>query len=175
MTAETLDSEHSTDDLDAARALGRSMSKIMHTFARIKSRTPPVDGKIDWTAFPILRTLADHGSRRSSAIAEAVMLDPSRVSRMIAHLVERGLVERRADPVDGRATIVQITDAGRDVDRALCLQREQTLAEIVSDWDRSDVAALAGLLDRLADDLSTFHCQSAAKSHHPIASTRENV
>ena len=39
--------------------------------------------------------------------------DPSTVSRQVASLVKAGLVERQADPDDGRASILVPTELGR--------------------------------------------------------------
>ena len=46
-------------------------------------------------------------------LAEHSGLDPSTVSRAVAALVAHGLVERRADQADKRASLLAITDAGR--------------------------------------------------------------
>jgi DNA-binding MarR family transcriptional regulator len=47
-----------------------------------------------------------------SVIADRLAIRPSTVSKMLDRLVERGLMERRADRQDGRRTILRITDAG---------------------------------------------------------------
>jgi DNA-binding MarR family transcriptional regulator len=45
-------------------------------------------------------------------VAARAGLDPSTVSRTVATMVSHGLVERRADPYDGRATMLALTRAG---------------------------------------------------------------
>ena len=54
------------------------------------------------------------GELSISALAEHILLSPSRVSRLVAQLERSGLVERRPNPDDGRSTRVGITEAGRD-------------------------------------------------------------
>ena len=61
----------------------------------------------------LLFHLCKDGPQRSSALAAAACVDPSTVSRQVADLVDLGLVERRADPHDGRATLLAATDRGR--------------------------------------------------------------
>jgi len=64
-------------------------------------------------------------------------LDPSTVSRTVATLVALGLIERRADPHDGRATVLALTGAG-----------EMLLAE-AQDWFQG---VLSRVLDGFAPD-----------------------
>ena len=68
---------------------------------------------LEWAGSMLLFHLCKDGPQRSSALAAAVCVDPSTVSRQIADLVELGLVERRADPQDGRATLLAATEAGQ--------------------------------------------------------------
>jgi DNA-binding MarR family transcriptional regulator len=80
-----------------------------------------------------------------------VCVDPSTVSRQIADLVDLGLVERRADPRDGRATLLAATGAGEERHQLVHERRDHALAVMLADWSGSDVAALADLLRRLND------------------------
>jgi DNA-binding MarR family transcriptional regulator len=57
---------------------------------------------------------ASGGELSISALADRILLSPSRVSRLVAELERSGLVERRPNPEDGRSTRVAITGAGRD-------------------------------------------------------------
>lgn len=50
---------------------------------------------------------------RMQDLAERVVLSRSRVSRVVDELERDGYVERHADPADGRATLAQMTAAGR--------------------------------------------------------------
>ena len=84
---------------------------MMRQFNGIKSRvTTGPDG--DHSPLFLLVKLAQHGPRRASDLAEQVCADPSTVSRQVASLVKAGLIERRADPADGRASILVPTELG---------------------------------------------------------------
>ncbi len=50
---------------------------------------------------------------RMQDLAVRAVLSRTRVSRVVGELEEAGLVERRPDPADGRATLASITAAGR--------------------------------------------------------------
>jgi DNA-binding MarR family transcriptional regulator len=92
---------------------------------------------------------------RAGALADAIHSDASTVSRQVADLVREGLVERRADPHDGRASVLVVTDkAERMVDEAL-QHRDAYLADLLADWKGDDVKELARLLGRLTGALET--------------------
>jgi DNA-binding MarR family transcriptional regulator len=76
-------------------------------------------------------------------------LDKSTVSRQVASLVDLGLVDRAADPADGRAQVLSISAEGH---RRLAQLRDARRARWeadLSDWEPRDVATLAELLGRL--------------------------
>ena len=57
----------------------------------------------------------DHGSGLSQQeLAERLFLEKSTVSRMVADLENKGLVERERDPNNRRSYRLRLTDAGRD-------------------------------------------------------------
>jgi DNA-binding MarR family transcriptional regulator len=74
--------------------------------------------------------------------------DPSTISRQVAHLVRLGLVERTADPEDGRATLLAATDEGRRVFEENRRVRIERIAEMLDDWSVADRHKLAELLGR---------------------------
>ena len=128
------------------------MWRLTRVFERLR---PQVLGDDECTRLMLLVPLRRQGPMRTGALAEAVHSDASTVSRQVADLVREGLVERRADPYDGRATVLVITDkAERTVDEAL-EHRDAYLAELFTDWKGGDLKDLARLLGRLADDLET--------------------
>lgn len=45
-------------------------------------------------------------------LAERVLMSPSGMTRLVDRLADRGLVERRPHPSDGRAAVVHLTDEG---------------------------------------------------------------
>jgi DNA-binding MarR family transcriptional regulator len=99
-----------------------------------------------WSA---LATLVRRGPVRVGELAEAEGLNPTMVSRVLAHLEERGLVARTQDAADRRGTLVRATPAGRRLVRRLrarhaSLLRER-LAELPEDRIEAVLAALPAL------------------------------
>ena len=79
----------------------------------------------DWGGFPpreygVLYALAGaaDGLRITDLIDDA-LLTQAGVSRLVARLEKRGLVERRPDPDDARACRIVLTAEGRDVQRRI--------------------------------------------------------
>ncbi|WP_424187310.1 MarR family winged helix-turn-helix transcriptional regulator [Actinokineospora sp. G85] len=101
----------------------------------------------------LLGVLDREGAQRMGRLAERLDVDPSVVSRQVAGLIQAGLVSRRPDPDDGRASLLELTPTGTD-----CLARHRDrwaawLGRAVADWDEADAATLTALLDRLHDDV----------------------
>jgi DNA-binding MarR family transcriptional regulator len=89
---------------------------------------------------------------RSSALAECIQSDPSTVSRQVAALVKDGLLERRADPEDGRASLLVPTAKADAVLAEHDEIRLQHFSRMLSDWDDRDLRQFAGLLQRFTID-----------------------
>ena len=75
-------------------------------------------------------------------------------TRIVARLEEEGLVERAADPADGRSFIVSATAQGRALLRKLRTRKNAYLARRLRELDAEEVATLARaaeILERLQD------------------------
>lgn len=51
-------------------------------------------------------------------VSETLRLHPSTLTGILKRLEQRRLVVRRADPADGRRALLELTAAGREIDRA---------------------------------------------------------
>lgn len=105
------------------------------------------------TSYVVLAWLLDAGPRRSSEISEAFDLDKGAVSRQVHLLVELGLVDKQADPADGRATLLTATEAAR---RRMTAVGEKRLGELdarLADWSEEDLVSLVATLARYNESL----------------------
>ena len=112
----------------------------------------------------VLTLLNRHGDMRMSKLAELLAVDMSVTSRHVAHVAERGWIERSPDPADKRSRILHLTPAGEDRVQEMSRLTTQLLAERLSDWTDEEVAQLTGLMTRLR--ASFDDCRSA---HRPPA------
>jgi DNA-binding MarR family transcriptional regulator len=105
-------------------------------------------------SFAMLRYVLGHSPVRSSDVASSFGLDKATVSRAIKVLRDKGLLETAPDPHDGRASVLVPTElARRDFDR----YREETRQQyrtVLDDWSNDELEQLAGLLRRLATELT---------------------
>ncbi|WP_067720420.1 MarR family winged helix-turn-helix transcriptional regulator [Nocardia yamanashiensis] len=135
------------------------------TNAQIAAAT---QGEIEPAAFAILFQLIHNGPMRSGALAEALYSDASTISRQVAALVKKGLLERRADPNDGRVSVLAITAMGREVATEIRARRNESLRQIFGDWHEDELDTFARLFARFVDgyELSrqTMLAELAAKA-----------
>jgi DNA-binding MarR family transcriptional regulator len=108
---------------------------------------------IESAAYALLACAVVAGPQRLTTLAEAMHADPSTVSRQTAALVRHGLLERRADPADGRACMLVATPEGVRVFEDNRELRSRMLARTLDKWSMTDLTALTVLLDRLNSDL----------------------
>ncbi|NLJ55229.1 MAG: MarR family transcriptional regulator [Intrasporangiaceae bacterium] len=111
------------------------------------------EGAISRPDYLVLARLAARDCTRSRDLAAAEGLDQSTMSRRIASLLERGLVERSVDPSDGRAYTLALTEAGHEAVRTERARRVRSVTDALAGWDAVDRAELARLLGRLTDTL----------------------
>src|SRR5687767_11732729 len=87
------------EELAVADAVGTQLGRLMRLVERAQAlyHAEHPDA-VERATYHLLVHLVNDGPRRAGALAEAVLSDPSTVSRQIGHLVRLGLVERTADP-----------------------------------------------------------------------------
>jgi DNA-binding MarR family transcriptional regulator len=126
--------------------LATAMIELLHTYGSIKAKvTGP---QADANPVFLLAKLVHDGPRRSGELATHLCADPSTVSRQVANLVKQGLVERQADPEDGRASLLVPTPSGVDRVERHRRRRGRAVAPVVADWAPEDVAEFTRLLRR---------------------------
>lgn len=144
------------DRLRDVDELGFELVRFVRLLGKAKSRFAGHKSGVESAAYALLVHLVGDGPQRLTALADAVHSDASTVSRQIGSLVRHGLVERRADPQDGRACLLAATEDGEQLFRQLRCQRTAVVAEILAEWSRADIRLLVNLLDRLNSSMETF-------------------
>ncbi len=101
-----------------------------------------------------LSTIDGHGPLTPSELASIERIQRPTATRIVARLEDEGLVERAADPSDGRSFIVSATAEGRTLLQKLRTRKNAYLARRLRGLDAEEVAALtkaAEILERLQD------------------------
>jgi DNA-binding MarR family transcriptional regulator len=100
--------------------------------------------------FEILSSVASHRSDRQGALAHALLLSNSALSRRLAGLEARGLVRRSRRDADRRSVRVEVTEAGLslldEVRQTLREEESLTLATL----DSEELEALRSALESVA-------------------------
>ncbi|WP_263120333.1 MarR family transcriptional regulator [Cellulomonas sp. RIT-PI-Y] len=101
----------------------------------------------------MLRVLARSGEpQRQATLAGWLDVVPRSITSMVDDLEHAGLVERRPDPTDRRATLVSLTPEGRAVLGAADAERRRRADELLSRLSPAEQDELFRLLHRLADE-----------------------
>ena len=102
------------------------------------------------TEWRVIAVLGRYPDLSAGEVAARTAMDKVAVSRAVARLLERGLVERDTHGDDRRRSVLALSRAGRriyDEIAPLALELERRL---LSRLDRDERAALDALLDKLA-------------------------
>ncbi|WP_312007280.1 MarR family winged helix-turn-helix transcriptional regulator [Nocardioides alcanivorans] len=105
------------------------------------------------TAVAVLGHLAKVGDLRMSDLSRELRIARPPMSRQLTSLVENRLVERHPDPDDKRATLVSITDAGREALARFDEANTALLGEALAGWSEADLVDLTTGMRRLIADL----------------------
>jgi len=99
-----------------------------------------------------LSTVERHGPLTPSEVAARERIQRPTTTRVLARLEEQGLIERMADPRDGRSSLVTTTAAGRALLEELRTRKTAFLAHRIGRLDPDERATLgraADILERM--------------------------
>lgn len=141
------------DELATADTVGIELIRLVRLIDRKQAahRAEHPDA-VERPTYLLLVHLIKDGPQRAATLAESVHSDPSTVSRQVAQLVRLGLVERTADPEDGRATLLAATAEGHRVFQENRRTRTERIAAILAGWEPADRRRFAELLGRFTTD-----------------------
>jgi DNA-binding MarR family transcriptional regulator len=142
-----------------SRSAASDAVRLAMAVFRLRSRIR-IEAGIRSTGIPIsqlavLARIVDDGPTTAAALAAGEHVTQQAIAQSLATLRERGLVEKRADPSDGRKSLVTATAAGRELVETLTASREEWLTRAIDaavrPEERALLAAATELLERIAD------------------------
>jgi DNA-binding MarR family transcriptional regulator len=138
----------STDETLAA-GVAAALERLIGLFRSLS----PASG-LSLTSAATLATLERSGSSRLTWLAVREGVTQPAMTQLIARLEDAGLVDRAADPADGRVVQVRITADGKAMlagRRAVRAQRVAGLLDRLSPDERAALAAALPAMDALAN------------------------
>ncbi|MEV6770424.1 MarR family winged helix-turn-helix transcriptional regulator [Nocardia sp. NPDC051030] len=165
---------------DVLDSIGFQVTRLTKLRDRTNAQIAAVtNGEVEPGAFAILFHLIHCGPIRSGVLADGLYSDASTISRQVAALVKRGLIERRADPADGRVSVLAVTEAGMAAAAEIRVRRNESLRKILDGWTPSERETFAGLLHRFVDGYDATRQEmlahlAANKDLHPYYQAPEN-
>lgn len=142
----------SADGTAGDAALAHDLRSAVLRLAR-RIRANRVDTSLSLSQLTALAVLAAAGPMSAGDLAAIESVQPPTMTKVLAALVERGLITREADESDKRAVRLAVTDAGTAVVEAEKQARDAWLSGVMDGLDADDLAVLARavpVLDRLA-------------------------
>ncbi|THJ64895.1 MarR family transcriptional regulator [Arthrobacter echini] len=144
---------HDADDAAADAAVEALEQQLSMLWRRARSNSYKVARRVhpdmEPAAYGLLVILQGEGAMRLTDIAASIGVGKPSVSRQIAMLEQLGLVQKEADPLDGRAQSISLTDAGSRQLLAAQTARKQAFRELMEDWEVEDLTCLGTLIAQL--------------------------
>jgi DNA-binding MarR family transcriptional regulator len=158
-----------TEQDDATGRLAGELVRFARVGVRAKGMLNVGDFGAEFSALMLLFPLRHLGPMRVTDLAEVKQADPSTVSRQAAQLVKAGLARREADPVDGRASRLAVTDAGLFACRQLADARHALLSQVLSEWSPERVDVFADLFAEFNTSVEALLRSHPATTSGPAA------
>src|SRR6516225_6620616 len=131
----------SRSDAGLATSLRISVSRLARRM-RAERIAQGLQPELSDTQLAALAAPEKHSAMTPGELAEHEKVQPPSITRVIASLEERGLIERMPHPSDRRQVVLTVTAQGRDVVRKLRRLREAWLARRLRELDPAERALL---------------------------------
>jgi DNA-binding MarR family transcriptional regulator len=152
--------EHEPSVFDEA---GRALFRLGRVFARMPRRDlldPPGLREPDLSAILLVQAVEDAEAAGEEAtvgaLAAKLGVDPSTASRLVAQAVRGWYLRRVARQEDGRAVVLALTDAGRDLAAGAARYQRAVFEEATGGWSPADRATFARLFVRFAGGVAAM-------------------
>ena len=109
---------------------------------RMRAAAPSESHDLSWTQKSVLVRLEKEGPTTTSELARAEGVKPQSMGTAIAALEGMGMVERKADPTDGRQMNIKLTDKGRSMRRTTRDASLAWLAQAIAKLKKQEQATL---------------------------------
>ncbi len=140
------------DDLDLDLDLEQASVELRVVLAALYRRIRQTKelGELTGPESSALSRLSHHGAMTAAELAKLEQISPQSIATTLQGLVSKGLVDRSADPADGRRLILSLTVAGDDTVHHRRNARAEQLHQALAALDPGERAQLVAALPALA-------------------------
>ncbi|MBL8831578.1 MAG: MarR family transcriptional regulator [Rhodospirillales bacterium] len=103
------------------------------------------------TQFAALAKISERGEVSQNLLGRMTAMDPATIQGVIQRLMARGLIDRRPDPNDRRATLLRLSAPGRTLTREAIRRAHHVSKGVLEPLTPDDRAQLTALLRKLTD------------------------
>jgi DNA-binding MarR family transcriptional regulator len=153
------DNDHpGTDRAAADLSLEQVAAELRGTLAVLYRRIKQTKqiGDLTLSESSALSRLQHRGPTTAATLAKLERISPQSIGVTVASLEAKGLIERSADPADGRRVILSLTSAGDATVEARRSARDQQFIRALSALsaeERTRLLEVMPVLERLAEEL----------------------
>ncbi|MGK3993786.1 MarR family winged helix-turn-helix transcriptional regulator [Sorangium sp. So ce1024] len=101
----------------------------------------------------VIRIVGRYPGISAGQLADIMQLHPSTLTGVLKRLQERGIIERRVDPNDGRRALLGLTPRGRDLDSLRTGTVEAAVRQALKTMPRRKLEAAQDVLAAVAEAL----------------------
>ena len=155
----------------AAEDLSDTFFAVAHALKRVVNARVQHTG-LSMARLRVLYQLVGGDSVRMGELSACVDVAPRTMTSTVDAMERDGLVQRRPDPTDGRATVVSITDEGiRSYHEGMRLQA-LAVADLFDGLDAGQRTALMEILDRLGASVAAATPSPSPRPEAVASATR---
>lgn len=165
----TTESDTATESVASIDRIGRAMSRMRLMIGRRfigQQAIRKFGAGLELSHLDVVQIVHRIGLTQEAtigAIAEQMRIDPSRGSRIVSELVQRGVLRREVSQQDARRSIVVLTPAGEALLTKLTEAKVETIFGVVGDWAEEDRAVFADLFERFVNGFEQRYERFAAE------------
>lgn len=147
---------------EAIVKIDATMTKIRRSMTRrelVLEILQELDSQLDLAGLDVMSAVMHwHADNEADAsrevtvgtVAERLGIDPSRASRIVADVVERGYIRRAASQADSRRIVLEPTEKGVAFGNEFRSRKSEVLSAGLRDWTEEELTTFARLIDRFS-------------------------
>jgi DNA-binding MarR family transcriptional regulator len=128
----------------------RELGTILASRRLHASLHPELGSKLTPSKVRALALIAESGGLRIGELADRVGVDDTTATRMVDRLEELGVAERQGAEGDRRATLVGLTDKGRELTAGVAAQRQLFFCDVLEALEPDEREQLVHLTAKAA-------------------------